>query len=430
MADMKTFKTLATKLSPNVALLVEGAHGIGKSQGAYQAAQELGLPVKELRLALMDTGDFIGLPDLVTRPFDDAAKERAYHMDLIESLRNVESKAAADAVVMSINTKHGRRTETRFAPPSWLVDCSRAPHVLFLDEMNRALPEVLQASFQLILDRNLNGVPLHPQTRIVAAVNTGSQYRVEATDPALRDRFAIIELRPTFDDWVDWAREKVTETGKQNVHPLIVDFVVKNPAHLEHTNGDQDLKKVYPSRRSWARLSSELDNSGCLQGAPDSTQQSLIHAMSMAMVGIEAATGLVPHIIDSTRQLSADDILDRFELDSELAKLSKGKKKGSLVRERVQWDTADALHGLNDRLLTSYADPGKAWTDKQNERFSAYFQLLPGEICTALWCKIMGASKGMHDRLIPLTKTCTKFVLAAVQESGLIQKATTAATKK
>ena len=425
---MNTFKLLATNLPADIALLVEGNHGIGKSQGAYQVGDVLGLPVKELRLALMDSGDFIGLPDLVTRPFDDPSKEETYQQDLRTGLKDVESREAANAVVMAVNAKHGRRSETRFAPPSWLIDCSRVPHVLFLDEMNRALPEVLQASFQLILDRNLNGVHLHPQTRIIAAINSASQYRVESMDPALRDRFAIVELTPTFDDWITWARARRSEDAKQNVHPIVIDFISKNPGHFEHTGAEQDPRKVYPSRRSWSRLSSALDLAGCLDGSPDAAKQQIIHAMAMSMVGIEAAVGLVPHVIDSTRQLTAQDIIERFETEAELKKMiAKGtkQKKGSMMRERVQWDNNDALHGLNDRLLASFSAPEKPWTLDNCERFAAYFCLLPGEIRTGLWCKVMFVSKGCHDRIKMLAPLCTPSVFQGLQESGVIQASTT-----
>jgi hypothetical protein len=297
--------------------------------------------------------------------------------------------------------------------------------VLFLDEMNRALPEVLQASFQLILDRNLNGVFLHPGTRIIAAINSASQYRVESMDPALRDRFAILDLRPTFDDWIDWARTKTTD-GVQNVHAVVVDFITKNPAHLEHSGADQDPKKVYPSRRSWARLATALHGCGAFAGNPNDHMQSLIHSMSASMVGIEAATSFVPHVIDSTRQLTALDIFERFELDAEL---KTGKKKGSTVRERVQWDNADSLHGLNDRIIAHYSDVASAITDEHAERFVEYFRLLPGELRTSLWCKIMGASKGTEqlNKLRKLAPKCGQLVVDAVRASGIIpaQAATT-----
>lgn len=41
-----------------------GAMGIGKSQIVAQVADELGIPVIDLRLAQMETGDLVGIPYL------------------------------------------------------------------------------------------------------------------------------------------------------------------------------------------------------------------------------------------------------------------------------------------------------------------------------------------------------------------------------
>ena len=79
--------------------------------------------------------------------------------------------------------------------------------ILFLDEINRATIEVQQCAFQLVLDRQINGIKLHPETRIYAAINEGSEYQVLDMDPALLRRFWTMALEPTVEDWLLWARE-------------------------------------------------------------------------------------------------------------------------------------------------------------------------------------------------------------------------------
>src|SRR5437867_2646181 len=78
---------------------------------------------------------------------------------------------------------------TRFNPPEWYMQACERPMVLFLDELNRATNEVMQAAFQIVLDRQLNGWKLHPLTRVYAAINMGANYTVNEMDPALLDRF-------------------------------------------------------------------------------------------------------------------------------------------------------------------------------------------------------------------------------------------------
>jgi MoxR-like ATPase len=135
--QVRTFLKVAPLLPKTTSVLLRGAHGIGKSQVVRQVAGLIatveGIPSFEVidrRLSQMSEGDMIGLP-------------------------------STDGEV------------TRFNPPTWYKQACDKPVCLFLDELNRATPEVMQAAFQVVLDRELNGWKLHPQTRVFAAINTG-----------------------------------------------------------------------------------------------------------------------------------------------------------------------------------------------------------------------------------------------------------------
>ena len=138
--DIKTFKQLVPNLPPDISVLVSGATGVGKSDIFHQIGKSLNLPVIDRRLSQMTEGDIIGLPSL-----EDGT--------------------------------------TRFVPVDWIVKAAHEPVVLFLDEINRATIEVQQCAFQLVLDREINGVKLHPETRIYAAINEGSNYQIRPSDP-------------------------------------------------------------------------------------------------------------------------------------------------------------------------------------------------------------------------------------------------------
>ena len=141
--DIKTFNTVAPALPAEISVLMRGPTGVGKSHLAKQAAESLGLPFIDVRLSTMSEGDVGGYPD-------------------IEGMK-----------------ENGIMT---FCMPSWFVRSCKEPVVLMLDEMNRSLPGVMQSFFQLVLDRELgndaNGGPykLHPETRIIAAINCGAEY--------------------------------------------------------------------------------------------------------------------------------------------------------------------------------------------------------------------------------------------------------------
>ena len=85
-------------------IMLAGKHGIGKSQILTKYFEDQGMKVVPLFLGQMsDPGDLIGLPDR-------------------------DSKAG----------------KTQFLPPFWFP-LDNTPVVLFLDELNRARPEILQS---------------------------------------------------------------------------------------------------------------------------------------------------------------------------------------------------------------------------------------------------------------------------------------------
>ena len=121
-----------------------------------------------------------------------------------------------------------------------------------LDELNRSLPGVQQSFFQLVLDRELgndkNGVPyrLHPDTRVIAAVNFGSEYDVNEMDPALLRRFWVADIEPTATDWIDWAIA-------HDIDSVLVDFNRQNEMHLRVDPASVEPGTVCPNPASWHR---------------------------------------------------------------------------------------------------------------------------------------------------------------------------------
>ena len=218
--SIKTFLSVAEVLPIETSVLLRGPHGIGKSQVVRQVAKSFNLTVIDRRLSQMTEGDMVGLP-------------------------------STDGEV------------TRFNPPDWYKRACTTPVCLFLDELNRATPEVMQAAFQIVLDRELNGWQLHSETRVFAAVNASAAYTVNEMDPALLDRFWTIDLEPTVEDWLTWARSEATE-DQPRVYNVITDFIAGNEKWLDSPK-DAEPGKVSPSRRSWERLSGALTKAGITQ---------------------------------------------------------------------------------------------------------------------------------------------------------------------
>ena len=207
--DAKQLYFILDHTPANQNIMLVGKHGIGKSrilEDYYAGRKE---KVVTLFLGQMsDPGDLIGLP----------------HLD----------------------EKTGR---TEFMLPFWFPTDGR-PVVLFLDELNRARPEVLQTVMDLTLNRKLAGKALPAGSRIISAVNGGAEYQLTELDPALVSRFNIYEFAPSVEDWLAWARES-------GLDERIISFISENPEYLDSDSsaGDYDGLSRSPDRRSWERTS-------------------------------------------------------------------------------------------------------------------------------------------------------------------------------
>ena len=207
-----------TPASHNIMLV--GRHGIGKSEILSDYYQGKGMRVVPLFLGQMsDPGDLIGLP-----------------------------------------TKTGERTD--FVPPYWFPTDGK-PIVLFLDELNRARPEILQTVMDLALNRRLAGHELPKGSRIISAVNEGDEYQLTHLDPSLVSRFNVYQFCPTVQEWLLWAQQK-------HLDQRVVEFIQNEPTLLDNTaerkEGEDTGLEKYPDRRAWRRVSDVLQET-----APDGT---------------------------------------------------------------------------------------------------------------------------------------------------------------
>jgi hypothetical protein len=315
--NIKDFIKSATLLPNDISVLIRGPHGIGKSQLVYQLATHFGLPSIERRLSQMSEGDIIGLPELK----DDV---------------------------------------TRFCPADWYKQACVSPHVLFLDELNRATPEVMQAAFQIVLDRTLNGHRLHPETRVFAAVNVSGNYQVNEMDPALLDRFFTVDLEPTVEEWLEYA--------KPLVHEITHAFIATNNKMLDPT-ARTNPGTVAPSRRSWSRLDRVVQAQGLLDVdlKKNPAAAETLYNLSLGMVGVEAAIAFVDFVKNIERQVTALDVLDGWEQNREKVE-ALGQEKWNIASEKV-------IDHMCDNVLT----------EDQARNLGRYFDVIPGELRIVFW---------------------------------------------
>jgi len=310
--DFATFNSVINYvLDARFPVLIRGRHGIGKSSIVYQKAEELGLPVVERRASQMTEGDLLGLP-------------------------KVEGNM------------------TQWLAPEWLHTACNKPVALFLDEVDRATTEVRQGIFELCDSRKIAGYNLHPDTIIFAAINggdAGSQYMVNEMDPAELDRYTVFDVAPSIEDWLGWAKDRVA--------PEIWDFINNNHQHLEH-NDDYEPNKVYPSRRSWERLSHTLAPMGQIEHNPT------VYQLAAAFIGFEGAIAFNDFLQNYDRQVTIEQILDEGKV--ELTKDWKINDHNAFV-EKLKAEKV-----FEDKL-----------PEERLQNLANYFVRLPSEIAMTLW---------------------------------------------
>jgi len=323
--DFKTLNSvLPFILDAKFPVLIRGRHGIGKSAIVYQIAEARGMSVIERRASQMTEGDLLGLP-------------------------KVEGNV------------------TTWLAPEWLHNACNEPAILFLDEVDRATMEVRQGIFELCDSRKIAGYTLHPDTLIFACVNGGehgAQYQVGEMDPAELDRYTVFDVQPTVEDWLEWA--------DGNVVSQIWDFINQNHQHLEHTD-EYEPNKVYPSRRSWVRLSDAL-----LSMNGEIKQSPVLYHLASSFIGFEGAVAFNDFVANYKKIVTVENILDEGKL--ELTKDFKINDHNALIEKFKQSKCFD------DKLSTD-----------QLKNVAEYMVTLPSEIGMSFWTVIASGTEQRHN---------------------------------
>lgn len=349
--SIKTFLAVGRKLPVETSVLLRAIHGVGKSQVIRQLALMIAMAEGDAnrefidrRLSQMTEGDMVGLP-------------------------------STDGEV------------TRFNPPDWVKRACEKACTIFLDELNRATPEVMQAAFQLVLDRELNGWKLHPQTRVYSAINHTAAYSVNEMDPALLDRFWAINLEPTKEDWLVW--------GKENNH--ICGAVL---AFHQADAGDKWLDppkdveagQKSTSRRTWERLSKALVHAGIAETPADD----LFYPICLGFVGTEATIAFQQFCKTIDYQVTGEEVLRDYPAARE--KVQKlGQEKQNVLIEKV----VDYITKVTGQI-----------TDEMGPNLAALAKDLPGELRVSLWTKVMSHNGPNKTELAKSMHTwCVESVL-------------------
>lgn len=239
-------------------IVVEGRHGIGKSECFAAAAAQVGVSYLSLNLAILEPPDFTGMPFL----------------------------------------RDGR---THFAPP--IILPTEGVGVLLLDELNRAPRQLLAPLFQLLTERRLNGYVLPAGWLPCAAMNSAEDgdYFVAELDPALLARFGRVKVVVDVAEWLHWARAGAASGSPGAIHPAIVDFVESTPGIFDDADSNP---------RAWSYASTMLR--GWEARPVASRSQSLLLCALSGFVGETLAVAFVRTYLGSDKALSPEEIVDHY----------------------------------------------------------------------------------------------------------------------
>jgi len=159
-------KQALLKLYPlRIPVLLNGASGVGKTSIVREVAEELQMPLIDIRLSTELPENIGGVPV----PIDDDSNyfKKILNKDLTPAFENGA--------------------------------------VLFFDELNRSTSWVRNAVMSAFFERTLGGRKLNDRTYVIGAINRGIEYRdVEKLDKALLARFAIINVSTAIEEVMDY----------------------------------------------------------------------------------------------------------------------------------------------------------------------------------------------------------------------------------
>ena len=353
---IKTLKEALPFVSKaNIPVMIWGKHGIGKSQSVKQFAEENDYHFTDIRLGTLEVGDFLGLSDF-------------------EKDSNNQSVA------------------TKFITPDWLKDvltfCKKNPTkkaIIFLDEFNRARRDVLQASFQLVLDKRFHTHVLPDNCYIIAACNPNTEGYIvtDIADAALMDRFCHIKLEPSTDEWLDFASKRQFSTE-------IIDFIRDQRQLLQEKGEDFSLDEIKPSRRSWEMVNKLMKAE---------TPANILQELCYGLVGHGATVAFVNHIKNADKPFTATQILKDYP---------KYKEKVVKFSELEDGGRTDILHSTGGNLkehLEKLKETNKSLSDKEANNLIEFLYDVPSDISFNL-----GREFYMYESVRPHVDNATKLI--------------------
>jgi hypothetical protein len=236
-------------------VLLRGNPGVGKSSLANEISDEFGMQMIDIRAAQKDPAEIGG-----------------------------------------VYIPNKELTAMKLLAPDWVDECCKNPRFLFLDEINAAIPKVMQAAlYHIILEHRVGPFTFHPETVVMAAGNLEEDEALAVPmSSALQNRFRHFTMRVDATAWLRWA-------SKAGLSPDIMAFIgFGREGKLYNRTGEY----AWASPRSWADAA-KIEN----MDVPEEQRQALVSSCVGSAMTKEFFTFLKVY-----RKVDVNAILQRGEI--------------------------------------------------------------------------------------------------------------------
>ncbi len=379
------FSSLTT---PLFSIMFRANHAVGKSEIIRQLAIERKLFSIDLRLGQRDLGDILGMPAVVDGDCPSTATD--YQRLLLKRFLHILPELLRPSFVFDLKELGVMGDSMDILKDPFTGESLRPQEdlgksyegiCLFFDEMNRGTKDVMQACFQIVLDREMNGRKLHPKTWIFTAINADlDTYTVTEIDPALLSRFVVIDFEPTVEEWITWGKK----TGKLN--ETVIFCIQQNKELADPPTGkDTALDGAHPNRRSWTMFSRWLkDNENKF---PLNFQKTV-------------CTGFVGEGAAEIWRISAEEMQQtkaarKNTVEEDNKKVQGFVKKFFRYSEMDEVTAKDELSGFNPSEMASLADEVvkhfsqfKYLSGNAKTTIKVFEKIVPNEYFAKIWAQL------------------------------------------
>lgn len=203
--------------------------------------------------------------------------------------------------------------------------------VIFIDEINRASSQdVINCVFQIIYDRGLHTYLVPPGFAVCTAMNpSDGKYQVLMTDDAFTARCVIIDVKPKYDEWLQWAE---SPDGLQNEELKNFARTLKGNEQnsflfRDEFNMKQCGYEIKPRPRSWEIFDRMIKY-------VDPSDEKLMHDIGMGTQGMEWISAYMRFKKESyERPLLGEQVIEEFPKYKEIVQkwCSPKQIKGDLI---------------------------------------------------------------------------------------------------